>query len=216
MIHAYLYFKLSTLQVIQEMSTTIRRAAQLAATRINEFVTADNANSYSDESVSTPPKVNDGIARARQHGYDDTIFVTRYLIKQIEKSPYENEKIELAEKMFEILNKNPNILIYEPKFRNAVLTKIQEVENHLINRVTKYQATKYHDAINLMRLSMRTHVRNSFMRGKIYKHLDDITSILKEYEGWAAGTTLKAQVLELNKTLKIIKNHPSYVCDIIS
>jgi hypothetical protein len=205
------------LQVIQEMSSTIRpirRAAQLAAVRINEFINAENANSDSDESISPRSNNDNGITRARHHGYDDTIFVTRYILDQIENCKYEDEKVQLAEKMFEILNKNPNILIYEPKFRNAVLSKIQEVENHLNNRVTKYQAAKYQDAIKLMKLSMRAHVRNSTMRDNIYKHLDNVSSILKEYEGWAVGTALKAQVLELNNTLKTIKTHPSYVSDI--
>lgn len=199
------------------MSSTIRpirRAAQLAAIRINDYVKADNANSDSDESVSPNTKIQDGITRARQNGYDDTIFVTRFILNQIENSKFEDEKISLAEKMFEILIKNPNILIFEPKFRNAILFKIKEVETHLESRISKFKATKYQDAIKLMKLSMRTHVRNSCMRNSIYKHFDDINSVLNEYEDWAFAPTLKKQILELNTTLNNIKTHPFYVPDV--
>jgi hypothetical protein len=189
----------------------IRRAAQLAAIRINEFVQADNANSDSDDSPKIVP--NDGLTRARQNGYDDTIFITRYLLKQCEDAKYEDERTKIAEQLFEVINANPNILIFEPKFRTMVQEKAKEFEEHLTSRADTYTKTQYQKALKMMMVSMRKNVRNSTMRDRIYKHISEISKILNEYDTWVVGKSLKTQIAQLNTTLNNIKNHPSYVMD---
>jgi hypothetical protein len=194
------------------MSSTIRparRAAQLAAIRINEIAKSDAYSTDSDSTPSTP--FQDGLTRARNNGYDDTIFVARYLLDQCDKALFEDERSNIVTKMFEILNDKPTILVYEPKFRSIVESKMNEFNQHLITRSKKYNNAEYHKAIKMMKLSMRFNVRNSDMRRKIYQHLDEIDNTLNSYEGWAAGTALKNQINTLNNTLNSIKKHPSYV-----
>ena len=130
------------------MSTSIRpvrRAAILAAIRINDFVKADAANSDSDSSATnTPnPQNENSIDRARKNGYDDTLYICSYLLGQINNAEYEDQRTEIAEKMFKILNKNPNILIYEPRIRNSVLNKIDYLTNHINNQTQEYNNKKY-------------------------------------------------------------------------
>lgn len=194
------------------MSTSIRpmrRAAQMAAIRINEFVKADNASSDSDDS----PKIvsNDGLTRARQNGYDDTIFITRYLLNQCENAKYEDERTKIAEQLFEVINTNPNILIFEPKFRTIVQEKAKEFEEHLTSRVDTYKKTDYQKALKMLMVSMRRNVRNSAIRDKIYKHISEISKILNDYDSWVIGSSLQNQIAQLNNTLQTIKRHPSYI-----
>lgn len=193
----------------------IRRAAQLAAIRINEYVKSDNSNSdsdsYSSTTIAPSPYNESSIDRARKNGYDDTLYICSYLLDQLNNAEYEDQRTEIAEKMFQILNKNPNILIYEPRFRNSVLNKINDLTNHINNRVKEYNNTKYNEALLMMKLSMRKNVRNSQMRHKIYKHLSEINSILADYNSWMIGTSIKNQMNQLKNTIDELKNHPSYV-----
>jgi hypothetical protein len=195
------------------MSSSIRpmrRAAQMAAIRINELVKLDNANSDTDDS----PKIvtnNDGLTRARQNGYDDTIFITRYLLNQCENAKYEDERTKIAEQLFDVLNKNPNILIFEPKFRTIVQEKAKEFEEHLTSRVNTYKKIEYQKALKMLMVSMRKNVRNSTLREKIYKHIAEIDNILADYDDWVVGKSLKSKINQLNNTLQTIKNHPSYI-----
>lgn len=190
----------------------IRRAAQLAAIRINEYLKSDNASSDSDS--NTPPRnVENSIDRARKHGYDDTLYICRYLLEQLENANYEDERCEIAEKLFQTLNKNNTILIYEPRFRNSVLNKIDDLTNHIDSRVKEYNNTKYNEALLMMKLSMRKNVRNSKMRHKIYKHLTEINNILSDYKTWSMGDSIKNEMNQLRNTIYQLKNHPSYVDD---
>jgi hypothetical protein len=124
---------------------------------------------------------------------------------------FEDQRCEIAEKMFDILNKNPNILIYEAKFRTAVINKISEVEQHISKRSDKFQIEKQQEFIRMMAISTRINVRNSPMRQKIYKYLGKIDKVFKDYKDWSYGIGLKVQIDNLNKTLELIKNNPYYV-----
>ncbi len=198
------------------MSSTIRpvrRAAQIAAIRINEFMTtADNSDSDSSNNSNN----TDGLKRARQHGYDSTIYITRYLLEQCEQAASADEKISIAQKLFENLNKNPTILVYEPVVRNAVVNKIKEVDEFLKEGNNKYNRVKYNDALKMLKLSMRTNIQDSYKRQMIYKNLDDINSILTDYEDWMNNMPLKKHLTALTSTLDTIKKHPSYVEDTIT
>jgi len=192
----------------------MRRAAQIAAIRINEIAKADATNSDSDNSQpSTPinPSIDEGMIRAFKTGYDSTIHIIRFLLEEMDNAKFEDQRCEIAEKMFTLLNKNPNILIYEPKFRDVVVNKLKEVQEHINKRSEKCQIQKQQELIRMMALSARIDVRNSTMRQKIYRHLSKINNILKDYKDWTYGTSLKNQINNLNKTLELIKNNPSYV-----
>jgi hypothetical protein len=190
----------------------IRQAAKLAAVRITECVMSDNvSNEYNSESDTSPIIKEDGLTRARLYGYDDTAFVARFLLNQCNNAEYEDKRADIAEQLFHILNKNPNILIYEPKFRTVVQTKVIEFEEHLNNRVESFNKANYTDAIKMMKLSMRVNIRNSNMREAIYKHIAEISSILKEYDVWSKGDTFRLELNKMNHTLDTIKDHPDYV-----
>ena len=192
----------------------MRRAAQIAAIRINEIAKADATNSDSDNSQpSTPinPSIDEGMIRAFKTGYDSTIHIIRFLLEEMDNAKFEDQRCEIAEKMFTLLNKNPNILIYEPKFRDVVVNKLIEVQEHINKRSEKCQIQKQQELIRMMALSARIDVRNSTMRQKIYRHLSKINNILKDYKDWTYGTSLKNQINNLNNTLELIKNNPSYV-----
>jgi hypothetical protein len=187
----------------------VRRAAQLAAVRITQSVNADNANSDSDDPVKQNNDV--GIIRARRHGYDNTVYIIQYLLTELESAQFEDERAEIATKMFRFINKNPNLLIYEPKFRNVIINKMQELDKHIDARIQKYQKSKYEEALQVLKLSVSVNIRNSKTRQTIAKKLEEINTALEEYETWAPGTEMKNEFLYLRNTLRTIKEHPDYV-----
>jgi hypothetical protein len=194
----------------------IRRAAQLAAIRISEYAHAANeiTPSDSDESESSDhsvPSIDKGLERARSGGYDSTIYIVKYLLEECENSKNPEDRIEIASKMFDILNKNPKILIYEPKFRNAVIDKLNEAHELIKRRKDTFNKTEYAKAIDMMKLSMRVNISNSKMRNNIYAHLGAINTILSDYAIWMNSDTLKNNINSLSNTLKLTETHPDYI-----
>jgi hypothetical protein len=112
--------------------------------------------------------------------------------------------------MFQVINKNPNILIYEPKFRNIIVDKMQELDRHIDARIQKYQKSKYEEALQILKLSISVNIRNSKTRQMISKKIEEINSALKEYETWAPATQMKSEFSVLRDTLRTIKHHPDY------
>lgn len=196
----------------------IRHAAALATIRISDYMKAENANSDSDDSSVASSNIRfvntvDGLTRARNHGYDDTLFVMKYLIDESDSTKKSEDKVRFAEKMFGILIKNPNILIYEPKFRASVVNKMKEFDELIKTRVDNFHKAEYDKAIKMMKLSMMSHVKNTDMLYKIYNHLNAVSNILNEYKGWAKNSTLKLSFDTLTAILESIKKHPNYVAD---
>ncbi len=207
----------STIPSIPEMPNSIRiirRAAQPATLCNNQIVQNDKISS--DSNQSNPPSsinqlIDKGMIRAAKSGYDSTIHIIRFLLGEMNNSKSEDQRCEIAEKIFDILHKNPNILIYEPNFRIAVVNKLNEVQDIINKRSNNFEIEKQQRIIRMMSLSIRTNVRNLVMRQKIYKHLMKINNILKDYEEWSYGKSLKTKINCLNNTLELIKNNPNYV-----
>ena len=191
----------------------IRNAARLASIRISEYARAVNdiTSSDSDDSKSPITNPDKGLERARSEGYDSTIYIVQYLLEECENSKNPEDRIEIASKMFDILNKNPKILIYEPKFRNAVIDKLNEANELIKRRKDAFNKTEYAKAIDMMKLSMRVNISNSKMRNKIYEHLGSINNILSDYAIWMNSDTLKNNINSLSNTLKLTETHPDYI-----
>jgi hypothetical protein len=177
-----------------------RVAAQIAAIRINEL-----SNQTSDSTNTT-----NNIIRAREKGYDNAVYVINYLLDECNNADFEDERTEIAMKMFQYINANPTILSYEPVLCKAVMKKITGLIEHINQKTEMYKKAEYNKAIQMMKLSMRLNVRNSKMRDNIYKHLDDISSILADYSHWSKRSQLKT---EMNKVARIIHTIPSNTCD---
>jgi len=189
----------------------IRSAARIASIRISECIKNEINSSDSDDAKSPITSIDKGLERARSEGYDSTIYIVKYLLEECENSKNPEDRIEIASKMFDILNKNPKILIYEPKFRNAVIDKLNEAEELIKRRKDTLNKAEYAKAIDMMKLSMRIHISNSKMRNKIYAHLGAINTILSDYAVWINSDTLKNNINNLKNTLKITETHPNYI-----
>jgi len=197
----------------------IRFAAQLAAIRINEIAKSEYFIYDSDDSsISSSPSssgnlsiVDDGIARARKNGYDNTVFVVRYLLGECENASHSEERLQIVEKIFTMLNKDYNILIYEPNFRSAVISKVKEADILIKMRTDRLNRAEYNKALTLMKVSMLGNVSNNTMRNKIYSHIECINDIILDYTKWLKFGTLKTAINNLMAVLDHIKNDPNYV-----
>lgn len=190
------------------MSNTIRpvrRAAQLAAIRINEMCKFDNSNSDSDDSTNASNDI--GIDRARDLGYENAVYVIRYLLNQFDAAQFEDERTEIATNMFKFLNANPTILIHEPNFRDCVIQKINDISHLIVTKDSLYKKAEYHKAIKMMKASMLLHIRNSKMRTDIYKHLNEISSILDKYTVWSQRGQLLNEMNTLSQNIKSLTHN---------
>lgn len=197
-----------------------RLAAQRAAIRISECIKSDARSSDSDD--ITPPidsidsadsidSIDDSLARARSKGYDNTIHVVKYLLDECNISKNLEERLDLATKIFETINKNPKILIYEPKFRLVVANKMKEADELIRIRKNTFHKASYDNTLKMMKMSMYTNITNSVMRRKIYEHISAINITLNEYTTWMNNSPLKKNIDSLNSTLESIKADPEYI-----
>lgn len=210
---------------------SMRPEALMAAERIRAYCKVDMTNSDSDESTTSPspssppsppspssppshPSSDHNLFHPEEKNYKYTTNVIRYLIDECNKADFEDQRRQIVEKMFDHLNKNPSILIYEPKFRNSVINKMKEFETHINTRIASYNKSKYTKMLTLIRITMHENVRNSVMRLELYKHFEAINTILAEYEPWSKSTPLMKQIGELYNTLETIKKYPFYVANV--
>jgi hypothetical protein len=188
-----------------------RSEALKARQRISEIYRNEMIDSdlESDSESDLVESVTAHIIQDKNYKY--TLNVIRYLINECNNAPFEVQRTQIIEKIFEHLNKNPDILIYEPKFRTSVINKMKELEDHISTRIYKYNNAKYHTIVNNIKASIQETVRNSVMRTELNKHLSAITDIFTEYEEWSKGTSLMKQINELYHHLERIKKDPSYI-----
>ena len=196
-----------------------RPEALRAMSRITEYCKIDMTNSDSDESTTGTAPIAPTTAPISTQlqitsSYKYTSNVIRYLVDECNNATSEDQRSQIVEKMFEHLNKNPTILIYEPKFRKSVINKLKEFEDHISTRIDNYNNVKYHKIINNMKVSIHKNMRNSVMRLEVNKHLNAINTIFTEYEEWSKGTSLMNQINLLYHTLERIKKDLSYVDDL--
>jgi len=186
----------------------IRRAAQIAATRISQYAQADLANSDSDEDT---PFTMTSIERARKNGYDYPIHIVKYLLDESDKAKTAEHREEIILKIFEVVNNNPKILIHEPAMRDVLSKKVDEFNNNITDRIERFNHAKFDDAIKMMKCAMFVNVKNSSARSKIFTHLNEINIVLNDYKTWADGKPLKHQFDMLNKNILSIQLQPEYV-----
>ena len=205
------------------MSASIRHSmrpeALKAKSRITEYCKIDMTNSDSDESTTgtdsiAPATAPTPLSDQDTANYKYTSNVIRYLVNECNNATFEDQRSQIVQKMFEHLNKNPTILIYEQKFRRSVINKLKEFEDYINTRVDDYNNAKYHTIINNMKISIHQTMRNKAMLSEVNKYLNAINVVFTEYEEWYKGRSLMNQIKLLYHTLERIKKDPSYVNDL--
>jgi hypothetical protein len=159
---------------------------------------------------SMSPSANSIISRARKYGYEDTIHIVQYLLKECSKARSEDERTEIVEKIFSVLNKNPMILVFEPEFRESVINKMNELEKHINNQHQALTKARFDEAILMMKKAIYLNVSNSVIRVKAIIHLNKVVNALDEYAVWNNRSRLTNQFTMLNSKLNEIKAHPCY------
>ena len=162
------------------------------------------------------PRANSSIiTRARKYGYEDTIHIVQYLLKECSKAHSEDERTEIIEKIFSVLNKNPLILVFEPEFRASVINKMNELENHINVQNEALNKARFDEVILMMKKAIYLNVTNSVMRVKAINHLNKVVNTLDEYAVWNNRSRLSNQFNMLNTKLNEIKAHPCYYKQIV-
>ena len=196
---------------------SMRPEALRAKSRIAQYCKIDMTNSDSDESTTTDVPITPAptpLSDQNTPNYKYTSNVIRYLVNECNNATFEDQRSQIVQKMFEHLNKNPTILIYEPKFRRSVINKLKEFEDYINTRVDDYNNAKHHTIINNMKISINHTMRNKTMLSEVNKYLNAINVVFTEYEEWHKGRPLMNQIKLLYHTLERIKKEPSYVDDL--
>lgn len=144
---------------------------------------------------------------------DGTVKELLNMLSECDKAQTGDERCEIAEKIFSTIANKAEILLYEPKFRKVVIDKMNEIEETIDMRVKDFKNAEYNKAIKLFKDSIMGHLRNTKMRGEMFKHLNRLHHTILKYSVWANGHKMKAIFKELRAILYNIKTHPLYVAD---
>jgi hypothetical protein len=177
----------------------IRRASEIARKRIRAIAREEESGNAGSI-----------LERAKSNGYNDTLHIIQYLLTRCNEAKFEDEKCEIVKEILTHLILNPSILIYESKFRSAVLDKIAEIETHIQDRRTSYNKANYKEALDVLMISMRVNIRNSKIRQNMYRHIQEIRKSLNHYERWT-DSSLKTTIKQMRDVLENIKEHPEYI-----
>ncbi len=153
---------------------------------------------------------NDMILRARKYGYEDTLHVIQYFLKECAKATSEDRRTIFVEKIFAILNKKPLILVFEPEFRLSVIMKMNEFHQHIHNQNQAHSKARYDEVLVMMKKSIYLNVCNHSMRNKAINHLNIVSRTLNRYARWNMRASLINEFNMLSQTLDAIKEHPCY------
>lgn len=156
-------------------------------------------------------RVNSSImSRARKYGYEDTLHIMQYLLKECAKAPNGEERTQIIEKIFVVLNNNPLILVFEPEFRVSVINKMKELEQYIKNQNQTLSKARFNEAIVMMKKSIYLNISNSVLRIKAINYLNKVVNTLDEYAVWNSRESLSNQLKMLHIKMNEIKTHPCY------
>ncbi len=199
-------------QFIQVMPSTrpVRLAAVVASQRINEYMQSDNAASDSDNSTVPIDTHSSMLKRARQFGYENSVHIIKYLLNECKNSNFEDGRTAVAEKLFRFINENPNILIYEPEFRDVVVKKMNEFQKHIEIQNRAFNSARFDEVIPMMKKAIFLNVRHSQLSTEALCNLNKVAVTLNAYTKWNKRTSLLREFSILKETLDELKNHPCY------
>ena len=152
----------------------IRLSSLIASQRINECVEFDNASSDSDSSsvpIDTHPNM---LKRARQFGYENSVHIVKYLLNECKNANFEDGRTAVAEKLFQFINVNPSILIYEPEFREVVINKMNEFEKYIKIHNKAYNCARFDDVLLMMKKAVVLNVRHSQLRDEALLNINKV------------------------------------------
>jgi hypothetical protein len=148
---------------------------------------------------------------AFKHNYYGTISIIRNLLDKTKLDFNDENKTLATEKIFEHILANPNVLIYEPKFRNSIINRINDIEKVIAVRKIALKNAKYDEAFNMIKKSINTHISHSEIRDKIDNNLNKITKLINNYNTWVDRQSLIVTMNSLKTLLEELKNDPNYV-----
>lgn len=141
--------------------------------------------------------------RAHKYQYQNTIRILSNLLDDCNNASSKEEEIIITEQIFQHLIDNQNILMYEPRFRNLTINKLNEIERHLNERKREYTAANYCKAMALLNYSVRGHIKHSEHRAKLYNNMRNMVNVFKNYENWVEASSLRNTM----STLRYILNN---------
>jgi hypothetical protein len=166
--------------------------------------------------VDSAPRVSSIDIKAKtkpEAAYYGTVVYINHLLDLSSHVKSVVKKNQILMRMFGHLIANPTILIHVPFFRNSILIKIKEIEEHIIARKNKMSITKYSEVLQTMRRSIDRRVMFSDRKRSIMGHLNLLSDEIDNYNFWIESVECMAVMKTLRSVIEDIKDHPEYVSE---
>jgi len=208
------YISLYNPSIIPSMSfrRSIRNASKLAAIKISQIATTEYS-SDSDSSANSPisKTLPSPSSKPSSLRYIGTISTLRQYLYMSENTQDEEEKINLCTTIYETLVKDPTILIYEPKFREAVIEKMNNLDKFITIRRLNMNKSGFNTHTDELKNIIHSHIRAKKTRDAMLKNLKELQSLYNEYASWSRYDRFRSAIRALRATLENLKQYPEYV-----
>jgi len=133
-----------------------------------------------------------------QHGYIESIDYIKQRLTQLSNTSNVDDKTELVTQIYQHLLMNPLILLYYPKFCNITYKKIHEIETSIRKQEEAFASTAILKSLQVFERDIHSAIHSCALLDRIELKLNDVRSLLLQYEAFLPRT-------ELQKTFDLLK-----------
>jgi hypothetical protein len=145
-----------------------------------------------------------------KHLYKHMIPKIADLLNKCEETCGSENKIAIVTELFDMLVKEPFILVRNPRLRNAATMKLEEFEGCIAE--WKSNNEKHNIRIDIRNILAKSlTICHKGIRNKIIHLCEDIMQQENEYYTFLQLKKLKGSMQHLRNTIQMTKNHPLYV-----
>jgi len=143
--------------------------------------------------------------------YMGTKHYIRMMLERSQSSFNPEDHTAISIHIFEHLVAHPTILIYEPRFRETIVSKMKEFENSIYTQTHSKEIKELEETFWNLKSKAYSVIQHSQLRNKINSHMTDLIQMYQEYLCYLNRSELVRIIATLKQILIDIKKHPKYV-----
>jgi hypothetical protein len=207
-----------------------RHASRAASTRISQILANENSDTETvwprgpatDAPIAVPvantapiavPVANTAPVAVPSQSYINSPVnsLVMYYVELANNTPDAECRTEYTTKIYECLMTDHMVLARNPKFREAVVAKGNQLLNDIKKQKLELEDSGFTDHMITVRDIVFTTIKNPALKKKMNTMIEGLMDSYSNYAHWAKRDKLVQSILVVKDIAEAIKNHPEYV-----
>ena len=134
-----------------------------------------------------------------------------YYVELANNTPDAESRTEYTTKIYECLMTDHLVLARNPKFRDAVVAKGNQLLNDIKKQKLELENSMFTEHMITVRDIVFTTIKNPALKKKMNTMIEGLMDSYSNYAQWAKRDKLVQSILVVKDIAEAIKNHPEYV-----